>query len=202
MTNAVRKWHSTLRTPDATWQQAESTFTITNGTVFQLNAGDDLPVSPYKRKFRQGAILVPRVLVTVEDAPASALGAGAGRRRVRSRRTNQEKEPWKYVSTLTGSVETEHVRRTYLGESIAPYRPLEPILSVLPLENDRLMRPSEIAENPGLSDWWTQAEAAERLGIGQSRVSDLVRGKRDKFSLDMLVTLATRAGQHVELALS
>lgn len=49
---------------------------------------------------------------------------------------------------------------------------------------------------------WTQAEAAERLGIGQSRVSDLVRGKRDKFSLDMLVTLATRAGQHVELALS
>ncbi len=49
---------------------------------------------------------------------------------------------------------------------------------------------------------WTQAEAAAQLGIGQSRVSDLVRGKRDKFSLDMLVTLATRAGRHVELALS
>lgn len=49
---------------------------------------------------------------------------------------------------------------------------------------------------------WTQAEAAARLGIGQSRVSDLVRGKRDKFSLDMLVTLATRAGRHVELVLS
>ena len=52
------------------------------------------------------------------------------------------------------------------------------------------------------SNAWTQAEAAERLGIGQSRVSDLVRGKREKFSLDMLVTLATRAGRHVELALS
>lgn len=49
---------------------------------------------------------------------------------------------------------------------------------------------------------WTQAEAAGQLGIGQSRVSDLVRGKRDKFSLDRLVTLATRAGRHVELALS
>jgi predicted XRE-type DNA-binding protein len=47
---------------------------------------------------------------------------------------------------------------------------------------------------------WTQIEAAEHLGIGQSRVSDLVRGKRDKFSLDMLVTLATRAGRKVELA--
>ena len=39
------------------------------------------------------------------------------------------------------------------------------------------------------------------LGIGQSRVSDLVRGKWDKFSLDMLITLAARAGKRVELAL-
>lgn len=54
-----------------------------------------------------------------------------------------------------------------------------------------------IAENG-----WTQQQAAERLGIGQSRVSDLVRGKYDKFSLDMLVTLATRAGKHVELAVA
>lgn len=49
---------------------------------------------------------------------------------------------------------------------------------------------------------WTQAQAAERLGVGQSRVSDLVRGKYDKFSLDMLVTLATRAGRHVDLAVA
>ena len=47
---------------------------------------------------------------------------------------------------------------------------------------------------------WTQAQAAQHLGVGQSRVSDLVRGKYDKFSLDMLVTLATRAGGRVELA--
>lgn len=47
---------------------------------------------------------------------------------------------------------------------------------------------------------WTQAEAAKILGIGQSRVSDLVRGKWDKFSLDMLITLMARAGRKVELA--
>lgn len=46
---------------------------------------------------------------------------------------------------------------------------------------------------------WTQAEAAEQLKIAQSRVSDLVRGKWDKFSLGMLITLATRAGLKVEL---
>ena len=48
---------------------------------------------------------------------------------------------------------------------------------------------------------WTQQEAAKRLGIGQSRVSDLVRGKWDKFSLDMLMTLAARAGQKPSLVL-
>jgi predicted XRE-type DNA-binding protein len=43
----------------------------------------------------------------------------------------------------------------------------------------------------------TQAEAAKRLGIAQSRVSDLVRGKWDKFSLEMLITLEARLGRTV-----
>jgi predicted XRE-type DNA-binding protein len=41
----------------------------------------------------------------------------------------------------------------------------------------------------------TQAQAAKRLGIAQSRVSDLVRGKWDKFSLEMLITLEVRLGR-------
>ena len=45
----------------------------------------------------------------------------------------------------------------------------------------------------------TQAKAAESLGISQSRVSDLVRGKWERFNLEMLITLATRAGMHVTL---
>ena len=46
---------------------------------------------------------------------------------------------------------------------------------------------------------WTQAEAAQRLGVSQPRVSDLVRGKWEKFSLDMLITLAMRAGLKLHL---
>ena len=48
----------------------------------------------------------------------------------------------------------------------------------------------------------TQAQVAKRLGIAQSRVSDLVRGKWDKFSLEMLITLEARLGRtvHVEFA--
>lgn len=45
----------------------------------------------------------------------------------------------------------------------------------------------------------TQAKAAKILGITQSRVSDLTRGKWEKFSLEMLITLATKAGMHVTL---
>jgi predicted XRE-type DNA-binding protein len=48
---------------------------------------------------------------------------------------------------------------------------------------------------------WTQSEAARQLGVTQSRVSDLVRGKWDKFSLDMLVTLTAREGHQVEVAI-
>ncbi len=45
----------------------------------------------------------------------------------------------------------------------------------------------------------TQAKAAKILKVSQSRVSDLMTGKCEKFSLEMLITLATRAGIHVSL---
>jgi predicted XRE-type DNA-binding protein len=48
----------------------------------------------------------------------------------------------------------------------------------------------------------TQVDAAERLGISQSRVSDLVRGKWEKFSLEMLITLETRLGRKISLKLA
>ena len=47
---------------------------------------------------------------------------------------------------------------------------------------------------------WTQAQAAEQFGIAQSRVSDLIRGKWERFSLDMLITLAARAGRKIQIA--
>ena len=45
----------------------------------------------------------------------------------------------------------------------------------------------------------TQAKAAERLGVTQPRLNDLLRGKVDKFSLDALVELSARAGLAVTL---
>jgi predicted XRE-type DNA-binding protein len=49
---------------------------------------------------------------------------------------------------------------------------------------------------------WTQAEAARRLGVTQPRISDLLRGKIDLFSLDTLVNMATAAGLRVEFRIA
>jgi predicted XRE-type DNA-binding protein len=45
----------------------------------------------------------------------------------------------------------------------------------------------------------TQARAARRLGITQPRLNDLLHGKINKFSIDTLTTLATRAGLKVKI---
>ncbi len=48
---------------------------------------------------------------------------------------------------------------------------------------------------------WTQVEAASSCGVTQPRVSDLLRGRISRFSLDALVNIAASLGQrvHVEL---
>ena len=45
----------------------------------------------------------------------------------------------------------------------------------------------------------TQVDASQRLGVAQSRVSDLMRGKWEKFSLEMLITLEARVGRKISL---
>lgn len=45
----------------------------------------------------------------------------------------------------------------------------------------------------------TQAQAATLFGVTQPRISDLVRGKIDLFSIDTLVDMLARAGFQVDL---
>ena len=80
---------------------------------------------------------------------------------------------------------------------------------------DDLFSPDEAAEMEmraallrGLEAWltanagMTQTAAAEILGVTQARVSDLKRGNISKFSLDLLVKLAARAGLHPRIELA
>jgi predicted XRE-type DNA-binding protein len=45
----------------------------------------------------------------------------------------------------------------------------------------------------------TQAQAARRFGVTQPRISDLVRGKIDLFSIDTLVNMLSAAGLHLDV---
>ena len=48
----------------------------------------------------------------------------------------------------------------------------------------------------------TQADAAKRLKVSQPRVSDLIRGKISRFSLDTLVNMLTDAGLEVDVRIN
>lgn len=76
---------------------------------------------------------------------------------------------------------------------------LEPTEAAILQMRARLMNDLRLyIESSGM----TQTETAKKLGITQSRVSDLVRGKWEKFSLEMLITLEARAGRQVTLELA
>ena len=69
---------------------------------------------------------------------------------------------------------------------------------ILQMRSDLMIDLRKFVKSKGL----TNAQAALILGLSQSRVSDLLNGKWEKFSLEMLITLATRAGMRVSINLA
>lgn len=126
--------------------------------IAAIEAGT-LPASDYERKFRQGAILVPRMALFVQRAPAGPLGAGAGRTEVESARTTQEKPPWKHLPSLHGIVEDRFLVGVHLGETVAPFKDLGARLAVLPIDAATgILNETEIPQHGGLADWWAAVE--------------------------------------------
>jgi predicted XRE-type DNA-binding protein len=65
----------------------------------------------------------------------------------------------------------------------------------LQIRSDLMIRLSKVIETRGL----TQAQAAKVFGVTQPRVSDLVRGKIDRFSIDTLIAMLGHAGVSVQV---
>ena len=139
--------------------------------------GDDDPASPYQKRFRQGATLVPRFLCLVEPAPAGPLGVHPQAPLVVSHRSRQEKAPWKDLDSVTGNVEHQFLRPVYLGASVAPFRLLEPQLGVIPWDPHLGLLDATTASrsgNPHLASWMSKAERLwgthrrnDRLSFGE-----------------------------------
>ena len=67
----------------------------------------------------------------------------------------------------------------------------------LKVRSDLMIRLSKVIEARGL----TQAQAAALCGVTQPRISDLVRGKIDRFTIDTLIAMLGHAGVRVQIVL-
>lgn len=117
--------------------------------------------SAYRKSFRQGATLVPRMLCFVERRTMGRLGADPSAPAIVSRRTTQEKAPWKELPGLEGKVESDFLRPVLLGESILPYRIFAPLEAVIPVNGDGAVLDARTAlewGHDGLADWMRKAE--------------------------------------------
>jgi predicted XRE-type DNA-binding protein len=65
----------------------------------------------------------------------------------------------------------------------------------LTARTDLMIQIAEIVKQKG----WTQAEAAERCGVSQPRMNDLLRSRIARFSLDALVNIAAALGRRVRV---
>jgi len=61
--------------------------------------------------------------------------------------------------------------------------------------SELMQKIAEIVKQSG----WTQAQAAQRCGVTQPRINDLLRGRVSRFSLDALVNVATALGRQVRV---
>lgn len=198
----VTSWRGRLPAGSLDWPSAHEHLAAEQGDV---SVAEDVAASPYRERFRQGATLVPRMLVMVEVAPDGPLGMPSGMRRVRSARSASEKRPWKEISSLEGVVEERFIKPIYLGETIAAYRARRPRMAVLPFVRGELLdgRCDAIDEYPGLARWWRNAE--EIWQAGKSAASRLTlceqldyHGKlhRQHPSMSHRVVY-TKSGQHL-----
>ena len=159
MPTDAMQWRGKRPAPNASWHEAEGALA---GSASSITVATDEIASPYHSAFAQGATVVPRVLLVVEDAPAvGVLGTPAGLRRVRSRRVPEEKKPWKSLPSLTHAVESRFLYPLHLGRTILPFRCLEPLTAVIPWDGSRLLsgEDADLARYPGVEGWWREAEA-------------------------------------------
>ena len=166
----VQRASGELPRRDATQEQADLALNWREATWPRM--GDDsAEESPYRKSFVNGATLVPRVLCLVKPTAAGPLGSATDTPLVASRRSRQEKAPWKSLDPLKGNVERQFLRPVYLGESVAPFRLLAPPLGVIPWDPDFGLLDAASAGLAGYSDLAAWMSKSERLW-NENRRSD------------------------------
>jgi hypothetical protein len=153
----LEEWSGRLPRRNVSRSEAAELLERTSTTI--AAAGETL--SLYHDRFKQGATILPRMLVVVEPAPTGPLGIAEGMRPIRSYRDAQEKRPWKDLPSLEGVIEERFLRPVLLGASIAPFRVLGSVLGVVTWNGEELLHGGHdrLDDHTGLADYWRRAEA-------------------------------------------
>jgi hypothetical protein len=155
----VDRWEGRLPRRDA--HDDEATRALTHTRVPWPRARTLIGVSPYRTRFRQGATIVPRRFFMVEPEPVSRLGGRRDVPRMRGRAGPLDKKPWTSVEPPHGPVEAAFLREIVLGETIAPFRLLETVTAVIPLDGPMVLDATSAREagHRYLAAWLRDIEA-------------------------------------------
>jgi hypothetical protein len=196
------EWTGRLSSRQLSWGDASRDLASAGRAVIAVS---DTHESPYRALFQQGASLVPRMLVTVEEVEGGPIGVTSGRVRVRSARSANEKPPWKSLPALEGVVERRFVRPMHVGATILAYRARDPQLAIVPQIDEGLIDNSDerLDEFPGLAGYWREAEevwesnrgAATRLGLLEQ--VDFRSKLSKQFPIAEHRVVYTKSGQHL-----
>lgn len=164
-----------------------------------------ISASPYRWRFRNGASLFPRRFFLVEQVAAGRLSRRDAPR-VKGRVGNLDKKPWTTVQPPEGPVERAFLRRVALGESVAPYRILDLVTGVVPMEEGKILTSAtaDAHGHRGLGAWLRDAEAkwndlSNKDAKGAARMSlservDAMGMLRAQANLAPMRVLYTKAG--------
>lgn len=152
------RWVGVLPRRDAT--EAEAAEALEHVRAPWPRARTLIAASPYRQRFHNGANLFPRRFFIVENAPVGRLQSRRDAPRVRGRVGSLDKRPWSTLEPPEGPVERTFLRRVALGESVAPYRILDFMTGVVPME-DSVILTADLADargHRGLGSWLRDAE--------------------------------------------
>lgn len=188
------RWEGHLPRRDAT--DAEASLVLRRAPAPWPRARTLVGNSPYRARFRQGATIVPRRFFVVDPEPGWRLGRRSDAARMRGRAGPLDKKPWTGVEPPRGPVETRFLRPLLLGESVAPYRMLEPVTALIPLDGAKVLDAAAAADAgyPHLAAWLRDIEAkwsahSNRAADGSPRIT-LTK------QIDHMRKLSTQAGEH------
>ena len=144
---------------DAT--EAEAARTLTRSRVPWPRIRTLIGASPYRARFRDGATIYPRRFFVVDPEPASRLGSRRDAPRMRGRAGALDKHPWNEVEPPHGPVEAQFLRHLVLGETVAPFRLLDAVTAVIPLDGAKLLDSAAASEagHRHLAAWLRDVEA-------------------------------------------